>query len=125
MSVLWTYMNIYVQEGTDIKNKEMIVNKTEGVEENFMVAQNYVDVMSSNMLELLKSQLNIVGLHENTSHGSQQCCDEDWIDIANEGNPTSIRWFSLERMSICKVNKMQTCKLFYSTMAEIINKGGS
>jgi hypothetical protein len=63
VNVLWIYMNIFDEEGGDIRNKVMIVDKTEAVEEKFMVAKKYVDDMSDKMLEHVQFELDIAGIH--------------------------------------------------------------
>ena len=73
----------------------------------------------------MKSKLNVATMHvrqvKNNSHGSQQCCNEDRVYIANGGNPTSIGGFNLDNISISRINKKQTSEFLYSIVAEFIN----
>jgi len=58
-----SWIDIYWTNEIDIRNQGIIVNKTTTVEENFMIAQKYVDSMLSNILKLVKFQLNLAALH--------------------------------------------------------------
>lgn len=99
--VLWIYMNGSEVDGVDIRNKVMSIDKTVFVEDKFMVAQRYVNNMLGILLEQCiqhgQSKLNIASMHvrqvENTSHVSQQYCNNDWVDNADERKLTSIGWF--------------------------------
>jgi hypothetical protein len=87
-NVLWVYTNLTNE--TEIRYQGTTVKKTMTVGEIIMNLQVYN--MSRNMLELVKYQLSVTNLQENTSQGSQPYCDMKLETFADGGDLTSIRW---------------------------------